>query len=212
MATARAVVVRSGPSTVLGTTTSARKAIVHTSDHDEPQPGGGRQGEMGGASGHVSMLRGGRPRSSRGITSLVRVSRDVPGGDLGTRSEPEPQPDPLEVRLGGPFGDAQAVGQLAVREAVGHEGRDLRLAGGEPVGTVLLAVAGRGSAAPVRPATPHPRWREGASGPRAPRAGRPGSRRRAPCSESNGAARSPLLCSTSVGAWTRARLGSTSRA
>src|SRR4029079_13172852 len=128
------MVVRCGPSTVLGTTTPARKAIVHTVMTTNPNQAAAetrswtRRRDMSPCSGPGSPLR------SRGTTSLVRVSRDVPGCDLGAGPESEPQPDALEVRLGGSFGDAQAVGQLAVRGAVRHEGRDFCLAGGQAGG------------------------------------------------------------------------------
>src|SRR6476620_2628218 len=68
------------------------------------------------------------PRRSRGTTSLVGLARHVPGGHLGAGPEPQAEPDPLQVRLGRPFADAEALGQLAVGEAVGHQRRHLGLA------------------------------------------------------------------------------------
>ena len=56
MATARAVVVRAGPSTVRGTTMPARKAIVHTMIATNPDQPACGQGDMGGASCHASMV------------------------------------------------------------------------------------------------------------------------------------------------------------
>src|SRR5690349_4388349 len=72
-----------------------------------------------------TMLSAIRAGHSRGTTSLRRVRRHVPGGHLGAGTEPEAQPDALEVRLRRSLADAEAVGQLTVRQPFGHECGDL---------------------------------------------------------------------------------------
>ena len=96
-------------------------------DGGEPHPADGGEDQEAAASGHPH-ARPADGRRSRGTTALAG---DVPGGHLGPRPEPEAQPDPLDVRLGRPLGDAEPLGQLPVGEAVGDQRRHLGLTGRE---------------------------------------------------------------------------------
>src|SRR5713101_4690852 len=50
-----------------------------------------------------------------------------PGGDLDSGADPELVPEPLDVALGGPLGDEQPLGDLAVRQPGADQGRNLLL-------------------------------------------------------------------------------------
>ena len=63
--------------------------------------------------------------------ALCKAFGGSPGGDLGSRVESELIAYVLDVVLGGAGGEMQALTDLLICEALRHQRRHLRLAGGE---------------------------------------------------------------------------------
>src|SRR5690348_15978056 len=68
-----------------------------------------------------------------GMTSVSVLAAD-PGGELGSRGEPELAEDVLDVRIDRSLGQDQLFGDLPVPEALGHQLGDLPLPPGQRVG------------------------------------------------------------------------------
>ena len=62
------------------------------------------------------------------------------GDGFGSVAGAEFGEDGGDVKFDGAFGDFKGVGDLFVEEALGDEGEDLELAGGECIGVVAAAV------------------------------------------------------------------------
>ena len=211
MATAAAVATRCGPSTVRGRHDVGQERHRPERDDVEAHPAEGGHEQVGAASGtRHRCSSGGRPAAQPwNYRTSSAAGRDVPGSNLRPRPEAQPQPDPLQVRLGGPLGDVQPLGDLAVGQPLGDQRRHLALTAGQP-GRWLRAQPGQPQERAHRrdDRRRRPRRPAGASGPRARPARAPGiaAASARPCS--SGAARSSRRCSTRVGARTCPERGS----
>ena len=66
-----------------------------------------------------------------GLYVLVVLGGHPPRRDLGTGSDSQPDADSFDVTLGRPFADHQPFADLAVRQAIRHQCRDLPLPAGQ---------------------------------------------------------------------------------
>src|SRR6266498_4237419 len=96
-----------------------------------------RQPPLYGDAVRRRLAAGGPARSDAGwrlaaaLLDRGQAGADRPGGDLGARAHAELGEDVGDVERGGLGGDEEALGHLAVAQALGHQLGDLAFPGGE---------------------------------------------------------------------------------